>query len=172
MKKIKIDQLADQLAEIERQTLSLEENIKSYLMDILQGTSEEKPLKVNLSLNLEEGLDGVCLYNMHILGVFWDNNVDGIYFIPEGEDPHSLDYLRLNEQVQLVNEALNNVPYVVWPDSESAHSTYRNFSSLEEATNYASRFVHQFDGETFRVILHVEDNARRETIDTVENIRS
>ena len=62
--------------------------------------------------------------------------------------------------------------YTVWPDNESRHGTYRSFPDAVTASNWASRFVHQFDGEDFRVILHVEDNKIPETIDTVENIRA
>ena len=34
----------------------------------------------------------------------------------------------------------------------------------------AGEFVHAYDGEKFRVIVHVEDNELDETIDTFENI--
>lgn len=60
--------------------------------------------------------------------------------------------------------------YVVWNDSESAHECYEEFWDLDEAVGFASAFVHQFDGADFRVILHIEDACRDETIDTYENI--
>ena len=60
--------------------------------------------------------------------------------------------------------------YVVWTDSESRVGTYREFWDIDAAAEYASNFVHQFDGEEFRVIAHIEDTAADETIDTYENI--
>ena len=61
--------------------------------------------------------------------------------------------------------------YTVWPDSESSRQAYKEFTEPEQASEWAGRFVHQFDGENYRVILHVEDNKMEETIDTVENIK-
>lgn len=60
--------------------------------------------------------------------------------------------------------------YVVWTDPESRVGTYREFWDIDAAAEYASGFVHQFDGEEFRVIAHIEDTAADETIDTYENI--
>lgn len=58
--------------------------------------------------------------------------------------------------------------YRVWPDSESHKSTYMEFDDVEEACEYASTFVHRYDNESYRVILHIDDED--ETIDTYENI--
>ena len=60
--------------------------------------------------------------------------------------------------------------YVVWSDSESRKEVYNEFWDYDEAYDFASEFVHQFDGEEFRVIAHIEDTEKDDTIDTVENI--
>jgi hypothetical protein len=45
------------------------------------------------------------------------------------------------------------------------------FDDLDDAHNWASWFVHQYDGEQAeRVILHIEDTYSEETVDTVENL--
>ena len=46
----------------------------------------------------------------------------------------------------------------------------KNFKTKQEALNAAVYFVHQYDGEPYRVIVHVEDGRARETVETVENI--
>jgi hypothetical protein len=61
--------------------------------------------------------------------------------------------------------------YEVWPDSESTVSVYKKFVELDDACEFASKFVHKYDGPTAdRVILHIEDLEADETIDTYENI--
>ena len=60
--------------------------------------------------------------------------------------------------------------YVVWNDSESKKEVYQEFWDLDEAAQFASDFVHQYDGEQFRVIAHIEDTELDDTIDTYENI--
>lgn len=61
--------------------------------------------------------------------------------------------------------------YKVWADSESAIDIEdKEFNNLDEACDFASEFVHKYDGEDAeRVILHVEDNETEETIETYEN---
>ena len=60
--------------------------------------------------------------------------------------------------------------YYVWNDSDSRKEVYKEFDDLDLACEFASDFVHQFDGADFRVIAHVEDVEGDETIDTYENI--
>lgn len=60
--------------------------------------------------------------------------------------------------------------YRVWPDNESHESVYRDFDNLDEACEFASTFVHQYDYKNYRVILHIDDDDTDETIDTYENI--
>lgn len=62
--------------------------------------------------------------------------------------------------------------YKVWADSESTISLEpKEFDNIDEACEFASEFVHKFDGKKAeRVILHVEDNSIDETVDTYENI--
>lgn len=60
--------------------------------------------------------------------------------------------------------------FVVWSDSRSSKEVYNEFWDYDEAYDFASDFVHQFDGEQFRVIAHIEDTEKDDTIDTVENI--
>lgn len=60
--------------------------------------------------------------------------------------------------------------YVVWNDSESHEEVYQEFWDIDQACEFASQFVHQFDGAPFRVIAHIEDTNLDETIDTYENI--
>lgn len=62
--------------------------------------------------------------------------------------------------------------YQVWSDSESRHVTLRDFDDPEGADAYASAFVHQFDGEDYRVIVHVEDREIDDTIGTYENLNA
>jgi len=61
--------------------------------------------------------------------------------------------------------------YKVWTDSES-HIDFPivEFDDVDNAANYASSAVHMHDDKPYRAILHVEDNAIEETIDTYENI--
>ena len=66
---------------------------------------------------------------------------------------------------------MSKARYTVWADSESTVQCHEDFNDLTEATDYARDFVHQYDGyDADRVIVHVEDNRRDETIDTYENI--
>lgn len=46
----------------------------------------------------------------------------------------------------------------------------KNFKTKQEALNAAVDFVHQYDGEPYYVIVHVEDGRACETVETVENI--
>lgn len=59
--------------------------------------------------------------------------------------------------------------YIVWNDSESKVEVYNEFWDLEAACEFASQFVHQYDGADFRVIVHI-DNEYDETLDTYENL--
>ena len=66
-------------------------------------------------------------------------------------------------------DEINFDKYRVWPDSESRiNIDIREFDTWEEADEYASGFVHKYDGEEFRVIAHIE--YQDETINTYENI--
>lgn len=62
--------------------------------------------------------------------------------------------------------------YKVWSDSESnlrpMGACY--FENLLDAMQYASMWVHRYDGSYLRAILHVDDIELGETLDTVENI--
>ncbi len=61
--------------------------------------------------------------------------------------------------------------YTVWSDSESTVYCRKEFNNLDEADDFASKFVHQYDGfDADRVIVHIEDNEADETITTYENI--
>ena len=61
--------------------------------------------------------------------------------------------------------------YVVWNDSESSVECYAEFWDLDEAAEFASNFVHQYDDpHGKRVIVHIEDSQCDDTIDTFENI--
>lgn len=60
--------------------------------------------------------------------------------------------------------------YVVWSDSESEVECHEEFDDPDEAVDFASDFVHAYDGEEYRVIVHVEDQIKDDTIDTYENI--
>jgi hypothetical protein len=60
--------------------------------------------------------------------------------------------------------------YTIWSDSDSERDWYEETDSLEYACEKASEFVHAYDGEPYRVIVHIEDNEADETIDTYENI--
>lgn len=59
--------------------------------------------------------------------------------------------------------------YTVWSDSDSHVQFHREYESLENACSVASRFVHEYDGKPYRVIVHVDDEDG-ETVDTYENI--
>lgn len=60
--------------------------------------------------------------------------------------------------------------YRVWADSESSVYAENEFTDIDTAHNWASEFVHKFDGKNAeRVILHIDDEDG-ETIDTVENL--
>lgn len=60
--------------------------------------------------------------------------------------------------------------YIVWSDSDSRVEAYQEFWDVDMACEFASSFVHKYDGADFRVILHIEDENSDETIDTYENI--
>lgn len=61
--------------------------------------------------------------------------------------------------------------YKVWSDSESDLRPRGDcyFENILDATDYASMWVHMYDGSHLRAILHVEDVELGETLDTVEN---
>ena len=65
--------------------------------------------------------------------------------------------------------------FYLWTDSESKirelpEELCKNFKTKQEALNAAVDFVHQYDGEPYYVIVHVEDGRACETVETVENI--
>lgn len=62
--------------------------------------------------------------------------------------------------------------YKVWRDSESDLSPNGDcyFESILDAMQYASMWVHRYDGSYLRAILHIDDVEFGETLDTVENI--
>jgi len=59
--------------------------------------------------------------------------------------------------------------YKVWTDNESKVYTSKDFENINDACEYASKFVHEHDGKPYRVICHIDDE-NGETIDTYENI--
>lgn len=63
--------------------------------------------------------------------------------------------------------------YKVWADSESAVELMPHqqqyFINLDAACDAASEYAHEYDGEPFKAIFHVEDLELEETIDTYEN---
>lgn len=59
--------------------------------------------------------------------------------------------------------------YSVWSDNESNKQTYKSFDRYIDAYHYASNFVHKYDNEPYRVILHIDDTIADETVDTFEN---
>ena len=62
--------------------------------------------------------------------------------------------------------------YKVWSDSDSAIDIdIQEFDDLDEACEFASDFVHKYDGSNAkRVILNIDDNETEETIDVYEYI--
>lgn len=65
--------------------------------------------------------------------------------------------------------------FYLWTDFESKvrelpEELCKNFKTEQEALNAAVDFVHQYDGEPYYVIVHVEDGRACETVETVENI--
>ena len=63
--------------------------------------------------------------------------------------------------------------YMIWTDSESAIDIKLEkhyYINVDEAYNVLCDFVHKYDGESFRVIGHIEDLRTEETIETLENI--
>lgn len=58
----------------------------------------------------------------------------------------------------------------VWSDSDSKIAIEpKDFRTLEQAQEYASSSVHEYDGAPFRVIAHIDRISTEETIDTYEN---
>lgn len=76
---------------------------------------------------------------------------------------------RLNEIQSQLNDG-NGHKYKVWSDSESKVYVSKTFNDIDAAQEFASSFVHRYDGKPFYVICHIEDEETDETIDTVENI--
>jgi len=66
------------------------------------------------------------------------------------------------------------IRYKVWTDSESAVDLMPHqeqyFNDLDTACDAASSYAHEYNGEPFKAIFHVEDLELEETIDTYENI--
>lgn len=62
--------------------------------------------------------------------------------------------------------------YLVWSDSESSVGIEGyEFRDIDNACDFASQFVHKYDGkDAERVILHVEYQKIEKTIDTYENV--
>lgn len=59
--------------------------------------------------------------------------------------------------------------YKVWTDNESKVYTSKDFENINDACEYASKFVHEHDAKPYRVICHIDDE-NGETVDTYENI--
>lgn len=60
--------------------------------------------------------------------------------------------------------------YRIWPDSESHIQFYKTTDSIDDACDIAYDIAHRYDGEKFRVIVHIEDQYTDQTIGTYENI--
>ena len=60
--------------------------------------------------------------------------------------------------------------YYAWADSDSKLEYSNESDSIGDICSEAGEFVHAYDGQPFRVIVHIEDTERDETIDTYENI--
>ena len=60
--------------------------------------------------------------------------------------------------------------YYVWSDSESYVDCYEEFSRLDDACEFASQFVHQYDNADYRVTVHVEDRRLDDAVDSYDNI--
>lgn len=61
--------------------------------------------------------------------------------------------------------------YRVWADSQSVVYVSKSFNDLDRASEWASAFVHKYDGkDAERVIVHIEDEVADTTIATYENL--
>jgi hypothetical protein len=60
--------------------------------------------------------------------------------------------------------------YTIWSDSESKVGFYRTEENLGDACEVAGEFVHGYDYEPYRVIVHIDDDETDEIVDTYENI--
>lgn len=60
--------------------------------------------------------------------------------------------------------------YRVWSDSDSKVEFEMETDDVAAAWETARKFVHKYDGKKYRVIVHIEDTALDETVDTYENI--
>lgn len=61
--------------------------------------------------------------------------------------------------------------YIVYSDSQSRVPFRAEFNDIDQADEFASFLVHQYDGKTYRVILHLDDEYDNR-IDTYENLNS
>lgn len=64
--------------------------------------------------------------------------------------------------------------YKIWTDSESVVEIplhiEQYYTELETACDVACSMAHEYDGELYRAIFHVEDLLHDETIETYENL--
>jgi hypothetical protein len=69
-----------------------------------------------------------------------------------------------------MEEKTEHPKYTAWSDSDSKVEFYEESDDLNELCEKVVDFVHTYDGEKYRVIVHIEDTGMDETIDTYENI--
>ena len=101
----KIQFLQQMLQEFHDKEYELKREINEFLKSQLNGTSEDEPKKVNIIVETKGGPDGcMLLMKMKIQGLFYDEDYDTVSFFEAEDDmPHEVDYLNLDEQMQIVN---------------------------------------------------------------------
>ena len=101
----KIQSLQQMLQEFHDKEYQVRKEIKEFLKEQLNGTSEDEPKQVDITVETKGGPDGcMLLMKMKIEGVFYDEDYDTICFFETDDDmPHELEYLNLDEQMQIVN---------------------------------------------------------------------
>ena len=101
----KIQSLQQMLQEFHDKESELRKEINDFLKEQLNGTSEDEPKQVDITVETKGGPDGcMLLMKMKIENMFYEKNYDTVYFFETDDDmPHELDYLNLDEQMQIVN---------------------------------------------------------------------
>ena len=87
----------------------LRKEIKDFLKEQLKGTEPDNPKEIDLSIEINRGPDNsMLLMKMNITALFYDEEFDSVGFYEKDEDmPHELDYLNIDEQLEIVNVLCN-----------------------------------------------------------------
>jgi len=102
-----LDEIATMRDEVASREAHLRQCIREAASRVLMDTSEDNPLVVDITLDVEGGPGMSCL-EMPEISRIWQDPVEGIIWVTLDNDVTDFDDLRTDEQIQVLQALLNN----------------------------------------------------------------